>query len=73
MYKAKRNGRDGIYFFTEALNREMQEEMTMQLEMAKGFEAGEFELYYQPIVTTGEERLVGAEALLRWHHDGLRR
>ena len=30
-----------------------------------------FELYYQPIVNVEKKRIMGAEALLRWHDDVL--
>jgi EAL domain-containing protein (putative c-di-GMP-specific phosphodiesterase class I) len=34
----------------------------------QAFNAGEFRLYYQPQHDTTSHRIVGAEALLRWHH-----
>lgn len=36
--------------------------------MRLAFEAGEFELYYQPLIACEGRRVVGAEALLRWNH-----
>jgi diguanylate cyclase (GGDEF)-like protein/PAS domain S-box-containing protein len=68
MYEAKRSGRDRVYFFTDELNSEIRSEMQLQLDMAKGFEKGEFELYFQPKVLTSDDTIVGAEALLRWNH-----
>jgi len=37
-------------------------------EVARAIEAQEFELYYQPLLATGSDELVGFEALIRWNH-----
>lgn len=36
--------------------------------LAKAIKFHEFELYYQPIVSTDTQQIEGMEALLRWHH-----
>ena len=68
MYKAKKMGRDRFHFFTEALNVEVQNEMRMEMEMAKALQNGDFMLYFQPKVETKNNQIVGAEALIRWKH-----
>ncbi|MGC2413554.1 MAG: EAL domain-containing protein [Stellaceae bacterium] len=42
-------------------------------QLRRAFDNGELVLHYQPIVRLSDDRLVGAEALLRWNHpsDGL--
>ncbi|AZN36719.1 EAL domain-containing protein [Iodobacter ciconiae] len=42
---------------------ELQEE-----EIRKGLAEGEVELYYQPKVSTGQRKVIGAESLARWRH-----
>jgi diguanylate cyclase (GGDEF)-like protein len=36
-------------------------------DVEEGLKAGEFELHYQPKVALADNRVVGAEALVRWH------
>ena len=68
MYKAKKCGRDNFNFFTEELNVEVQNEMRMEMDLAKALENSEFVLHFQPKVETTDNRIIGAEALIRWNH-----
>lgn len=66
LHQAKSMGRGALQFF----NPRMQQAVTARAEMEKdlrlALERHEFSLYYQPQVQG--ERVVGAEALLRWKH-----
>jgi len=42
--------------------------MNMEGAMRRGLERGEFILHYQPKIDLASERIVGAEALVRWQH-----
>lgn len=46
---------------------------TLAEELRRAVDNGEFVLHYQPIVQLSDERMIAAEALLRWNHpsDGL--
>ena len=68
MYKAKEQGRDQFYFYTEALNHDVQQKVQLEKEMHAALESGEFVLYYQPKVRTVDNAITGAEALIRWIH-----
>lgn len=73
MYKAKKTGRDNFSFFTDAMNAEIQNEMRMEMDMSRALENNEFIFHFQPKVETKSNRIIGAEALIRWNHpqDGL--
>lgn len=40
----------------------------MECDMRQALVAGQFELYYQPIVSFDRDEIKGVEALIRWHH-----
>jgi len=66
MYQAKAAGRDTLRFYDPSMHALANERAALEEDMRTGLAKGEFELYYQPQVDHG--RIVGAEALLRWHH-----
>jgi diguanylate cyclase (GGDEF)-like protein len=68
MYKAKENGRDNFYFFTQSMNKTLHDEVFLINDMQRALNSGEFKLYYQPKVDTQTNSIVGAEALIRWEH-----
>jgi diguanylate cyclase (GGDEF)-like protein/PAS domain S-box-containing protein len=68
MYKAKEAGRNTFHFFTPEMNDEALRKLQVESELRSALENEEFELYYQPIVDAKSERIVGAEALIRWMH-----
>ena len=67
MYRAKEQGRNNYQFFTEDLNRAIKERFELESQLRRALERGQFELYYQPRVDMATQRIIGAEALLRWH------
>jgi len=69
MYKTKANGRDNFSFFTQAQNEIIHTEVEMVNDMQRAFYDNEFKLYYQAKVDAKTERIIGAEALIRWEHN----
>jgi len=68
MYAAKNAGKNRFRFFSADMNAEMSARLRIEAELRQALDAGELELYYQPRVELAGEAIVGAEALLRWHH-----
>ncbi|MEO4048861.1 EAL domain-containing protein [Pseudomonas sp. CAU 1711] len=68
MYSSKAKGRNRVEFYTRSLTFQATERMTLDLELRRAIERDELSLHYQPKLCLHKGELVGAEALLRWHH-----
>jgi len=70
MYRAKNLGRNSYQFFTPELDVQAHRRITLESKLRKGIELEEFELHYQPLVSSRTGHILGAEALIRWRHGG---
>src|SRR5690606_13448178 len=70
MYRAKERGRNNFQFFTAELNSLITERLELENKLRRALERQQFTLHYQPRVDLRSGRIIGAEALLRWHQDG---
>jgi diguanylate cyclase (GGDEF)-like protein len=68
LYRAKADGRGTFHFFEPAMDLQMQTRRIMEQDLRKALPAGEFELYYQPVVNLASNEISGFEALIRWNH-----
>ncbi|MCP4597527.1 EAL domain-containing protein [Neptuniibacter sp.] len=68
MYKAKQNGRNGYQFYTEKMTQEAFTRMELESSLHKAVKENEFIVFYQPKLELKSGKVVGAEALVRWHH-----
>jgi diguanylate cyclase (GGDEF)-like protein/PAS domain S-box-containing protein len=66
MYAAKAQGRNNFQFFTQEMNRISDERLQLEAAMRQAIEREEFSVAFQPKVDQ-QRRIVGAEALARWH------
>ena len=67
MYRAKSEGRDGVRLFSDEMQHAVNELRHIEKGLRQALAHDEFELYFQGQYDT-DNRLVGAETLLRWHH-----
>jgi diguanylate cyclase (GGDEF)-like protein len=68
LYRAKDDGRGRFHFFEAEMDAKAQARRMLELDLRKAVAAGEFEVFYQPIVNLSENKISGFEALLRWNH-----
>jgi diguanylate cyclase len=68
MYRVKEAGRNHFQYFTQDINREHLKRVRIERALETAISNNEFTLCYQPIITLPENKAVGVEALLRWHH-----
>jgi diguanylate cyclase (GGDEF)-like protein len=70
MYEAKARDRGGGYrvFDQAAMGRRSAERLHFEADLRKGIERDELEVRYQPVYSLAGQRIVGAEALVRWRH-----
>lgn len=66
MHHAKKKDGNNYQFFASDMNDKAKIRIEMEAAIRRGLENEEFVLYYQPKVAAGSERIVGAEALIRW-------
>ena len=71
MYAAKNEGRNRFSYFTPSMQQAAQARLHLTNELRDALAAGQFRVYYQPIVELATCRIVKAEALIRWQHPEL--
>ncbi len=70
MYQAKGKGRDGHYeiYDVDAMGARSAERIELEAGLRRALRRKELEVQYQPLFSIADRRIVGAEALVRWHH-----
>ncbi|MEO8574414.1 MAG: bifunctional diguanylate cyclase/phosphodiesterase [Pyrinomonadaceae bacterium] len=59
---------DGPQVFTKELRARFLERIRFEMDLRSAIDRNELAVHYQPIVNLTDGRIVGFEALLRWHH-----
>lgn len=68
MYVAKANGKNTYAYFEYEFNQMLTDKIELQSELRKAIEKDEFILFYQAQMDLVNKRVLGFEALIRWHH-----
>ena len=68
MYYAKSRGKNNFQMFSAEMHHKSSTRLVLESELRAALEHGQFELYYQPQIGLPGNKLIGVEALIRWHH-----
>ncbi|HEX5710573.1 MAG TPA: EAL domain-containing protein [Sulfuricurvum sp.] len=71
MYHAKHDGRNCFRFVTPEIQARSARNLEIENALRHALQRNELEVYYQPQISVETGKLIGAEALLRWHHPTL--
>jgi diguanylate cyclase (GGDEF)-like protein/PAS domain S-box-containing protein len=66
MHWVKEGGRAGFRFHVPRKEVDLLSRMRLDHDMRQALSEGHFRLHYQPQVELGSDRVIGAEALIRW-------
>ncbi len=71
MYRAKNRAGSPYEIFDLTMHQKAMNVLQIESDLRLAFDAGQFEVYYQPIVEIEADVVSGFEALLRWNHPKL--
>jgi diguanylate cyclase (GGDEF)-like protein/PAS domain S-box-containing protein len=69
LYAAKNGGRGQFRFYSADLKTVEEERELLLGDLRQALEDDKLALHYQPVVRTGDNTVVGFEALMRWEHE----
>ncbi len=68
MYKAKNSGRNNYQFFSPEMTSQAEHRIKLKSQLQNSITANQMEVYYQLQIDARDEKIIGMEALVRWHH-----
>lgn len=68
MYASKAEGKSNFRFFVTAMKAKALERLELGNQLRHALERNEISAFYQPQVESTSGRVLGVEALARWHH-----
>jgi diguanylate cyclase (GGDEF)-like protein len=70
MYRAKKQG-NTYCFYEDSMEFAVSSKLRLESDLRRALQRNEFFLHYQPQIGLGGNRIIGAEALIRWQHPEL--
>lgn len=71
LYRARQKGGDTCRFFTNDMHELAVKRLSLENNLRRALERGEFILHYQPQINAESGKFSGMEALVRWQHPQL--
>jgi len=68
MYEAKKSARGTSLFYQTTMGNASKEALTLENDIHKAIKNNELSIYYQPQLDIESNKIIGAEALVRWEH-----
>jgi len=68
LYNAKANGANTFQTFNPEMQAKLQLRRSLEIDLRRGLELDQFQLYYQPLISLRTNQIVCGEALMRWNH-----
>jgi len=68
LYRTKHDQPGCYRFYHPEMNRRLEERRTLEADLRHALRHGDFQLFYQPVLSLHTNTVSGFEALLRWHH-----
>ena len=68
MYRAKNAAKGTILFYKSSMSESIKEQLLLENDIHRAIKNNEFTIHYQPQLDFKENRITGAEALVRWNH-----
>ncbi|MEX2440486.1 MAG: GGDEF domain-containing phosphodiesterase [Actinomycetota bacterium] len=65
---AKQRGKARYEYFEDAMREGATTRLGLENDLRRAIDTDELRLVYQPVIDLQTDRIVGAEALIRWHH-----
>jgi diguanylate cyclase (GGDEF)-like protein/PAS domain S-box-containing protein len=67
LFQSKDSGRNTYRFFDQQMNVDAAAQVGLHASLRRALQSDEFQLHYQPLLNLRDGRILGAEALIRWH------
>lgn len=66
LYKVKDTGRNNFSFFDSKMNDDVNRKVAINVRLRAALKENTLEMYYQPLIDLSTQKIIGAEALMRW-------